>query len=72
MKQVPDDDEDVVLELIVDEAAHGPVRLACPLEERVGDGHRCVHAVAREDLVEGDRCGAVMEGRQWKRSRGWG
>jgi hypothetical protein len=43
-------------------AAHGPVRLVCPLEERVGDGHCRVHAVAREDLVEGDRCGAVMEG----------
>jgi hypothetical protein len=43
-------------------ATHGPVRLACPLEERFGDGCRRVHAVAQEDLVEGDRCGAVMEG----------
>jgi hypothetical protein len=28
------------------EAAHGPVRLARPVEERVGDGRRWVHAVA--------------------------
>uniref|UniRef100_A0A804R415 Uncharacterized protein n=1 Tax=Zea mays TaxID=4577 RepID=A0A804R415_MAIZE len=31
------------------EAAHGPVRLARPVEERVGDGRRRVHAVAREE-----------------------
>ena len=31
------------------EAAHGPVRLARPLEERVGDGRRRVDAVAGKE-----------------------
>jgi len=31
------------------EAAHGPVRLARPLEERVGDGRRQIDTVARKE-----------------------